>query len=135
MRVLSAKPSSCAVERVWSHFRDVFSPKRRSLLSTTLRRLVFVKLNMHLLPHDSLAQEDMDDLNECDENWVQSIVEATEQFDPEGELQKVVEQANQRHEFGANRLLGHLHESGSPHESDEEAVQDEEDAQAASLDF
>jgi hypothetical protein len=31
MRVLSAKPSSCAVERVCSHFRDVLFPKRRSL--------------------------------------------------------------------------------------------------------
>lgn len=92
MRVLSAKPSSCAVERVWSHFRDVFSPKRRSMLSTTLRRLVFVKLNMHLIPHDSLTQADMNECNTFDRGWVQSIVDATEQHDHELEVQKAAKE-------------------------------------------
>jgi hypothetical protein len=50
MLVISAKPPSCVVERIWSHFCDVLSPKGRSLLNATLRGLVFVKLNMHLIP-------------------------------------------------------------------------------------
>jgi hypothetical protein len=130
MRVLSAKPSSCAVERVWSHFRDVFSPKRRSLLSTTLRRLVFVKLNMHLVPHDSLAEADMNAISEVDESWVQSTVDATEQYDRETELQQVAdhEQARNSDVAGVNMILGDAHGLDADEESDELDLEEEEDA-------
>jgi hypothetical protein len=132
MRVLSAKPSSCAVERVWSHFRDVFSPKRRAMLSATLRRLVFVKLNMHLVPHDSLSETDMNSLVEIDESWVQSIVEATEQYDREIEIQQVTEQARGIECTGVGLFL----EGGDVVDATEEVDELElEDEDAALLDF
>jgi hAT family C-terminal dimerisation region len=130
MRVLSAKPSSCAVERVWSHFRDVFSPKRRAMLSSTLRRLVFVKLNMHLVPHDSLSETDMNSLVEIDESWVQSIVEATEQYDREIEIQNVAEQARGIECTGVDLLL-----EGVVDASEEVDGLELEDDEAALLDF
>jgi hypothetical protein len=58
---------------------DVLSPKKRAMLSDTLRRLVFVKLNWHLVPHNSLSETDRNTLEEIDEKWVQSITVATEQ--------------------------------------------------------
>jgi hypothetical protein len=128
MRVLSAKPSSCAVERVWSHFRDVFSPKRRSLLSTTLRRLVFVKLNMHMVPHDSLADTEMSEFAETNEAWVQSIVEATEQYDFDIELHKVAEQAKESDMVDVNTAARDLNEENDDIVSFECEHKDSDDA-------
>ena len=54
MRVLTARLTSTAVERVWSHYRDQFTPKRRSKNSVTLVLTFFAKLNMHLLPDDRI---------------------------------------------------------------------------------
>jgi hypothetical protein len=105
MCVLSAKPSSCAVEPVWNHFRDVFSPKRRALLSDTLRRLAFVKLSMHLVPHDSLSETDMNTLVEVDESWGRSIVFATEQYAREIEIQNLTEQARYTECAGVDLML------------------------------
>lgn len=79
MRVLCAKPSSTAVERLWSHFRDTFTRKRRSLLSATLHRTVYTKMNMHLLPHAMLDQvdnqNDLHDAVQSDFDWVSSILD------------------------------------------------------------
>ena len=49
MRVLSAKPSSTAVERLWNAFGDNLTAKRRSMKNSTLATLVYAKMNMHLL--------------------------------------------------------------------------------------
>lgn len=57
LRVLCAKPSSTAVERLWSHFRDTSTNKRCSMLSSTLSSTVFTKMNMHLLPQEKLDKE------------------------------------------------------------------------------
>jgi hypothetical protein len=81
----------------------VLFPKRGSLLSTTLRRLVFVKQNMHLIPHDSLVETEMSEYNEGTDSWVQIIVEATEQHDLENELQSVARHAKEDDVAGVNQ--------------------------------
>jgi diadenosine tetraphosphate (Ap4A) HIT family hydrolase len=59
----------------------VMSPKRKYVLSTTLRRLEFVELHMHLIPRDSLGETGMSEFNECSDSWVQTVLEATEKYD------------------------------------------------------
>jgi hypothetical protein len=63
------------------------------MLSANVRRLVFIKLNMHLVPHYSHSETDMNSLVSINESWVQSILEATEQCGREIEIQQVTEQA------------------------------------------
>jgi hypothetical protein len=85
MRVLCAKPTSTAVERLWSHFRDVFAVKRKAMMSNTLQKLVYVKMNMHMLPHDELPGQLCLDLSSAPVNheWVSDIVEAAEEHELE----------------------------------------------------
>jgi hypothetical protein len=127
LRVLSANPSSCAVERVWSNFHDVFSPKRRAVLSDTLRRLVFVKRNMHLVPHDSLSETDMNTLVKVDESWVQSIVVATEQYDRGIEIQNITEQARCTECAGVHLMLEGVNVVDAAEETDALEIEDEGD--------
>jgi hypothetical protein len=54
IRVLSAKPSSTAVERLWNSFGDNLTAKRRSMLSDTLQLLVYAKMNHHVLKYDGV---------------------------------------------------------------------------------
>jgi hypothetical protein len=127
MRVLSAMPESCSVERVWRHFRDVFSPKIRSMLSDTLRKLVFVKLNMHLVPHGSVSETDMNTLVEFDESWVQSIVVATEQYDREIEIQSITEQARYTECAGVDLMLEGVVVVDAAEEADALEIEDQGD--------
>jgi hypothetical protein len=102
MHLLLFLPHRC------NYFNDVLSPKRRSLLISTLRRLVFVKMNMHLIPHDSLEETEMSEYSEGTDSWVQTIVEATEQYDLENELQSVVRHAKEDEVAGVNQDVGDL---------------------------
>jgi hypothetical protein len=70
------------------------------------RRLVFVKLNMHLIAHDSLAETEMSEFNEGNDSWVQTLVEATEQYDLENELQSVARHAKEDDVAGVNQGVG-----------------------------
>jgi hypothetical protein len=106
----------------------VFSLKRRAMLSDTLRRLVFVKLNMHLVPHDSLSETDMSTLVEVDESWVQSIVVATEQYDREIEIQHITEQARYTECAGVDLILEGVDIVDAAEEADALEIEDEEDA-------
>lgn len=85
LRVMCAKPTSTAVERLWSHFRDVFSAKRRSMISPTLQKLIYVKVNMKLVAHDALPVELSFDITKSvvNDDWVSDIVEAAEQHELE----------------------------------------------------
>jgi hypothetical protein len=49
IRVMSAKPSSTAVERLWNAFGDNLTAKRRSMKNSTLSELVYAKMNVDLL--------------------------------------------------------------------------------------
>ncbi len=51
IRAMSAKPSSAAVERLWNAFGDNLTSKRRSLKNTTLAEVVYVKMNIRLIPN------------------------------------------------------------------------------------
>lgn len=56
LRVLGGKPTSIAVERLWNAFGDNLTKKRRSVENETLCKMVFVKMNAHMVPHDMLPQ-------------------------------------------------------------------------------
>jgi hypothetical protein len=116
-----------------SHFRDVFFPKRRSLLSTTLRRLVSVKLDMHLIPHDSLVETEMSEYSEGTDSWVQTIVEATEQHDLENDLQSVARHAKEDDVAGVNQNVGDLDEEQVGEDSLEGDEEDDEGCSACIL--
>jgi hypothetical protein len=49
IRVMLAKPSSTAVERLWNVFDDNLTANRRFMKNTTLPTLVYVKVTHHLL--------------------------------------------------------------------------------------
>jgi hypothetical protein len=49
VRVMSAKPSSTAVERLWNSSGDNLTAKRRSMKNSTLATIVYAKMNNHLL--------------------------------------------------------------------------------------
>jgi hypothetical protein len=91
---------------------------------------VFVKLNMHLIPHDSLVETETSEYNEGTDSWVQGtdsweqvIVKATEQHDLDNELQSVARHAKQDDVAGVNQDVGDLDEEQvgeDSHEGDEE---------------
>jgi hypothetical protein len=112
------------------HSRDVLSLKRRAMLSDTLRRLVCVKLDMHLVPHDSLSETDINTraLVEIDESLVQSILVATEQYDREIEIQQVAEQAGGIECAGVDLISERVDVVDAAEEADELQLEDEEDA-------
>jgi hypothetical protein len=85
MRVLYAKPTSTAVERLWSHIRDVFAVKRESMMPNPLHKLVYVKMIMRMLNHDELPGHLCFDLSSAPvtHKWVSSIVEAAEEHELE----------------------------------------------------
>jgi hypothetical protein len=56
--VLSGKPTSLGVERLWSGARLVLTDNRRSMGSARLMQLLNAKLNMHLL-EDSMILEQL----------------------------------------------------------------------------
>jgi hypothetical protein len=58
LRVLSGKPTSLGVERLWSGARLVLTDNRRSMGSARLMQLLNAKLNMHLL-EDSMILEQL----------------------------------------------------------------------------
>ena len=81
-RVTIGKPAGTAVERVWSHFGKVFVPSRRSLLASRVAKLVYVKLNMHLLGDSAqLEALGMEELN--DPVQYTSVLEEAQQLDDE----------------------------------------------------
>lgn len=81
-RVTIGKPAGTAVERVWSHFGKVFVPSRQSLLSSRVAKLVYVKLNMHLLGDSAqLEALGMEQLN--DPVQYTSVLEEAQQLDDE----------------------------------------------------
>jgi hypothetical protein len=83
MRLLSAKPTSCAVERLWNVFGDVCTKKRRSMGKGRVAQLVHARMNMHLLPHDKLPELGfMVDSNAA----FNSVFEAVAQIDDEEEV-------------------------------------------------
>jgi hypothetical protein len=49
IRVMSAKPSSTAVERLWNSFGDNLTAKRRSFKNQTLATVVYAKMNHRIL--------------------------------------------------------------------------------------
>jgi hypothetical protein len=51
IRVLCSQPTSIAVERLWDVFGDNLTTKRRSVESKNLCKLVYVKMNAHLVPN------------------------------------------------------------------------------------
>jgi hypothetical protein len=104
--------------------------KRRSLLRTTIRRLVFVKLNMHLIPHDRPVETEMSVYNEGTDSWVQTILEATEQHDLENELQSVARHAKDDDVAGVNQDVGDLDEERAGEDSLEEDEEDNEGCSA-----
>jgi hypothetical protein len=116
MRVLCAKPTSTAVKRSWNHFRVVFAVKRKAMMFNTLQKLVYVKMNMHMLPHDELPGQLCLDLLSAPVNheWVSDIVEAAE----EHELELAVERQ-------ATEACVTEHVSSSSDEEDVEDVVDE----------
>jgi hypothetical protein len=77
LRVLCAKPSSTAMKKIWSHFRDTFTTLRRSMCRSTLHTTVYTKLNMHLIPHDKLEPKDngVDNAVPSNYDWVSSILD------------------------------------------------------------
>jgi hypothetical protein len=82
MRLLSAKPSAYAVERVWNVFGDVCTKKRRSMGKGRVAQLVHARMSMHLLPHDKMPEMGfMVDANAP----FNSIFEAVAQIDDEEE--------------------------------------------------
>jgi hypothetical protein len=95
--------------------------------SDTLRRFVFVQLNMHLVPH-SLSETEMNTLIEIDESWVPSIVVATEHYDCEMEVQQVTKQAMGFKCAGVNLMLEDVDVLDVADEADELKSQDKENA-------
>ena len=52
-----------------------------------------MKLNMHLIPRDSLAEDGVDEFDQVDMHWVNSIVEASEQYDREIEIKRAADES------------------------------------------
>lgn len=88
VRVLCGKPTSIAVERLWSAFGDTLTAKRRSVGNANLCKLVYVKMNAHLV-HNSLLPElspTVSSFVEHDETLM-DMVEFAEQADAEQEIE------------------------------------------------
>jgi hypothetical protein len=104
MRVLCAKPSSTAAECLWSHFRDVFAVKRKAMMSNTLQKLVYVKMNMHILPHDALPGQLCLDLSSAPVNheWVSDISEAAEEHELELAAERQATEACVEHVYSSS---------------------------------
>jgi hypothetical protein len=49
IRLMSAKPSSTAVEKLWNGFGDNLRAKRRSFKNSTPATVVYAKMNHHIL--------------------------------------------------------------------------------------
>lgn len=77
IRVMSAKPSSTAVERLWNAFGDNLTAKRRSLKNETLATVVYAKMNMFLLDssQNQQAQELLDSSFEDVLEFVDSMID------------------------------------------------------------
>jgi hypothetical protein len=73
MHLFSAKATSISVERVWNVFGDNLSVKRRCMGKGMLVDLVYARMNMHLLPHDSLGE-----LQQKDEQFLKMFETAAE---------------------------------------------------------
>jgi hypothetical protein len=87
-RVTIGKPAGTAVERVWSHFGKVFVPSRRKLLSSRVAKLVYVKLNMHLLG-DSAQLEALGVEKLNDPVQYSSVLEEAQQLDDEAYVRSI----------------------------------------------
>jgi hypothetical protein len=77
IRVMSAKPSSTTVERLWNAFGDNLTAKRRSMKNETLATVVYAKMNMFLLDC-SQTQQAQDLLNSSFEDvleFVDSVID------------------------------------------------------------
>lgn len=55
-RINEGKTAGTTVERVFSHTGQVFTPRRRSLKSGRVAKLVYVKVNMHLLGDEATLE-------------------------------------------------------------------------------
>jgi hypothetical protein len=71
-RVMSAKPSSTAVERLWNAFGDNLTAKRRSMKNETLATVVHAKMNMFLLDC-SQSQQAQEVLNSSFEDVLEFV--------------------------------------------------------------
>jgi hypothetical protein len=58
IRVLCSKPTSIAMERLWNVFGDNLTAKRRSGENKNLCKLVYMKMNAHLVPNSLLPAVD-----------------------------------------------------------------------------
>lgn len=56
MRLLSARPTSCAAQRTWHVFEDTLNKKRCSVGKGRMSQLLHSRMNMHLVPHGKLPE-------------------------------------------------------------------------------
>jgi hypothetical protein len=83
---------------------------------------------MHLVPHDSLSETDMNTLVEVEESGVRSVVVATEQYDREIEIQNITEQARYIECAGVDLMLEGVYVVDNAEQADALEIEDEEDA-------
>ena len=74
IRVMSAKPSATAVERLWHVFGDNLTAKRRSMKDSTLAELVYERMNCHLLDKDQAQGCGMPQQFESVLEWIDESV-------------------------------------------------------------
>jgi hypothetical protein len=82
MRLFSARPTSCSVERLWNVFGDVLSKKRRATNKGRVAKLVHARMNMNLIPNDKLPEQSDVNLDEL----FNSAFEAVADMDEEEEV-------------------------------------------------
>jgi hypothetical protein len=88
------------------------------MLSDTLRRFVFVQLNMHLVPH-GLSDDHSNTVVQIDGGWEQSIIVATAQMSCYMEIQQVAEQARDVECAGVELMLEGVDVVDAAEEADE----------------
>ena len=80
-RLHSGKSAATGVERVWSHMGNVFTPKRRCMLSDRVAQLTYIKVNMRLLGDKAYLQSLGVSLD--DPVQFQSLLDEVEAFEDE----------------------------------------------------
>ena len=70
IRVMSAKPSSTAVERLWNAFGDNLTGKRRSMKNSSMAEMVYAKMNIHLIDDIAQAPGHQAEFKVCSIGWM-----------------------------------------------------------------
>lgn len=78
MRLLSARPTRCAAQRVWNEFGEVLKKTQVAVGRGRISQLVHTRMNMHLLPHEKLPRTALDAADAAVDNLFEAVAHMDE---------------------------------------------------------